>query len=55
MVKIICRICGKKWNDKRYDMLMKKRIITALRVCCDECVEKIFKEKKLFSLVSKKL
>ena len=43
MVIIICRICGRKWNDKRYDMLRKKGV-KSKRTCCDECVEEIFKK-----------
>ena len=44
MVIIICRICGRKWNDKRYDILRKKEIDKSKRTCCDECVDKIFKK-----------
>lgn len=47
MVEIICKICGKKYDDKRHDMLVKKGIASAKRVCCDDCVEKIFKQNML--------
>ena len=47
MVKIICRICGKSWKDKRYENLMKRGIDVGLRTCCDKCVEEVFKKEKL--------
>ena len=40
---IICRICGREWEDKRYYMLRKKGINKSKRTCCDECVKEIFK------------
>lgn len=49
MVKIICKNCGKEWDDKRYDMLIIKGISTTPRICCDACVKKMFEEENLLS------
>jgi len=44
VVKIICKICGIEWDDKRHDMLTEMSISSAPRTCCDECVEEVFKK-----------
>ena len=43
MTIITCKICGREWDDKRYDILRKNGINKSKRTCCDECIEEVFK------------
>lgn len=48
MVKITCKICGKEYDDTRYDMLIRKGITNvSKRLCCDKCVEEAYKKEKI--------